>query len=427
MPRVRPALLAALLLLTPSLVRAQPPALGHRLYVSPAEIRRFDTRTLGELLVERLHAECDVPGSDAASGEPVGARAELIMMVPASKLPSIAKYGFLNQHATLTTQGVYRIPDRFAAEQELAMARLPYSRKGKELLPKYALFVANRPDFGSFPLPSRYGNVAVVFKKSVMKRTTWTYADSSDFHFQAGRFSRGGAANPVLTHTALYRRKPEDKNKCVNYCEAQIWGGLTFDDVDYVMVRGSEPVEPALRESGLRVYRYSDEPGASSGYARGALLSIPRASADGFSGGADGAVENHLKDLERESLSDSDLVERVPRSPSSLGELAARPKSAAIVRSLGAAWKSEDAATRAAALYGLSELPWAEFRPFLSAALEDKSPLVNTQAIAFASEHRDDPGITRLLSGLEGRPARELAATSDWLQRLRLPRLCARD
>lgn len=398
------------------------PQLKHRFHVAPDEIRALDTRTLGEMLVQRLHRECDLAGSPAAEGSPVGDDSEIVMMVPSETVASIVTHGFLNQHETLTTQGVYTIPARFEAEQELAMIRLPYSHKAKELLPKYALLIARRPDFGVFPLPTRYGSVAVVFKKKVMKRATWTYADSSDFHFQAGRFNIGGVANPVLTHTRLYRRKPGDTNKCGNYCEAQIWGKLTFEDVDYLMIRDTEPIPASLLESGLRVYRYSSPVNASAPYVRGELVT---SGADGMEPpvGPSLAVKNHLSDGERASLGDAELAAG-GLSASVVGELGARPKNAAVVQELMNAAGAAEPWIRSLALYGLSELPWSEFRPHLLQGLKDANPLVNSQAIALSAEHQDDAEVSSLLGGLRRRSVQELLATSDWLDRLAKPRIC---
>ena len=439
MRRAAPAAFLALLLAGPPCSRGEThpaAALKHRFYVSPEEIRVMDTRTLAELLVRRVHEECDLAGTPASAEKAVGDDSEIIMMIPPHVIDSVAKHGFLNQHATLTSQGVYLIPARFAAEQELAMARLPYSHKGKELLPKYALLLARRPDFGSFPLPTRYGSVAVVFKKEVMKRATWTYADSSDFHFQAGRFRRGGAANPVLTHTVLYKRKPEDKNKCGNYCEAQIWGELTFEDVDYVMIRGTEPVLPSLLKSGLRLYRYSSPAGAQAPYVRGELLSpgtsgkvpapiaLGRAALEREAEAASSpAVKNHLQDSAHALMRDEELVSGIasaspPAQQRLVGELAVRPKSAVVVQELRKALNSSDALIRSLALYGLSELPWEDFRPFLLEGLKDPSSYVNTGAITFAAEHQEDEEVRRLLKDLKKRSPRELLETDDWLDRL---------
>ncbi|MDE2144115.1 MAG: hypothetical protein KGJ84_17035, partial [Elusimicrobia bacterium] len=186
--------------------------------------------------MRRLHRFCDLAGVPDPGGRRPGPDFDLIMMVPHEVLDSIVRYGFLNQHQTLTTGGFDRLSARFAAEQELAMLRLPYDSKGRELLPKYAVLNIRRPGYGAFSLPARYGDVAVVFKTEVRSRTTWTYADSLDYSRTTGRFAAGGAANPVLPHTLEYPGKAADRNVCGNYCEAQIWGKLSWADVDYVMI-----------------------------------------------------------------------------------------------------------------------------------------------------------------------------------------------
>ena len=48
---------------------------------------------------------------------------------------------------------------------ELAMARLPYSERGRELLPKYAVLNVKKSGFGTFLLPERYGSVAIVLER----------------------------------------------------------------------------------------------------------------------------------------------------------------------------------------------------------------------------------------------------------------------
>jgi HEAT repeat protein len=82
------------------------------------------------------------------------------------------------------------------------------------------------------------------------------------------------------------------------------------------------------------------------------------------------------------------------------------------------AYSSSEPSVRALALYGLSELPWRDFRAHLLAGLKDPSPQVNTAAIAFAGEHQDDAEVGRLLGNLSSRPPRELLETGDWLDRL---------
>lgn len=328
------------------------------------------------------------------------------------------------------------------------MMRLPYDRKGRELLPKYAILNVRRPGFGSFPLPARYGGVAVVFKKEVSERATWTYADSLDYSQKTGLYEKGGAANPVLARTTRAPAKSADRNACGNYCEAQIWGKLTWRDVDYAMVASSAAVPAALFATGTPVYRYeaASNPGQTAQYVRGERLIAPRAATGARAAGSSPAVENFLRGEADARLPDAELVGRLEDSAAAakdsgavmerrrlLGELAGRRKSPAVVRELDKAAVSPDAADRALALYGLSELPWREFKPRLLAALGDEDPRVAAAAVAFSFDHAGDGEVAGRLKALARRTKSRLedprnageTVAAEWLDRLQKPLFCA--
>jgi hypothetical protein len=423
---------------------AEPSSLRHRLFVGPEEIRTADSRTLAELLVARIHRECDLAGAPVPGEKPLGDDFALVLMVPTALLDSIARGGFLNQHQTRTTGGFHRERDRFETEQELAMLRLSFGGKGFELLPKYAVLDVKKEGLGSYRLPVQYGGAAVVFKPEVAARATWTYADSLDYSQKAGRFESGGAANPVLARTFLYQRKPEDENRCGNYCEAQIWGALTLGDAAYVMIRASEPIPEAVARAGVPVYDYSVpdstsavvDPSRTAQYVRGALraapaLPAPPRPARNKRSGRRRAPSSAPRD---QLPSDSALIEAVENASSRpdeeggftprqrlVGELAARAKSPAVERELTKIFASDDAQTRALALYGLSELPWERFKPLLLESLRSASRTLLIPAVAFAAEHRDDPDVAARLAALKSSAAPEVF---EWLERLDKPGLC---
>lgn len=331
------------------------------------------------------------------------------------------------------------------------MLRLPYSHQGRKLLPKYALLDLKRSDMGTYPLPSRYGGAAVVFKRKVLGRATWTYADSLDFSQKTGRFGQGGWANPVLPRTARYRRKNSDRNACVNYCEAQIWGELTLDDVDYIMVRDTEPVHSEVIATGLPIYRFSIPtsstaavlPGRMALYTRGERVSAGRMQRKQESS-AVATPAGIEESAESASLTDAELARRysvetgtapsgvMPRRLRLLGEISARPKSEVIVRALEDAMHSGDAAARSLALYGLSEMPTRYFKPHLLAALGDSSPVVVIEAVALASELLTDPEVVTALNSLKQGISQRRQNPSDkdasdiqeWLDRLDKTSLC---
>ena len=408
--------LILLLALSGTVRAAEPaPALTHRFYISPEEIRTLDSRTLAKLLVERIHRECDLVDAPPSGEKVLGDDAALIMMVPAEKFDAIARDGFLNQHQTRTTGGQHRERDRFEAEQELAMLRLPFGMRGWELLPKYTVLDIKQNGLGTYRLPTQYGGVAVVFKKEVFERATWTYADSLDYSQKSGRFAAGGANNPVLARTFLYERKKEDRNRCGNYCEAQIWGKLTLGDVEYAMVRDSQPVPGVLAWAGVPVYGYSVpdstsavvDAGRTAQYIRGALRVVvpiaptaapPKADSGGDSGGPDTAQGVGL-----------------------FGEISMKPSERA------AGFENEfvsgrDDEIRSLALYGLSPLSWDAFKPYLLKGLDAAPGPLLISAIAFAADHQDDADVSTKLDLLRRAPA---SVASEWVERLTKTSLCS--
>lgn len=256
------------------------------------------------------------------------------------------------------------------------MLRLPYDARGRQLLPKYALLARGKDSRDWLP-PTRYGDALVVFKKEVRERATWTYTDTLDYDAQDGLLSLG-PGNPTLARTFRYRTLAGDANACRNYCEVQIWGPLDWSDVDHVE-----------------------------------LSSAPASAAD-----PEPAERNYLEGLARSRLSDGELIGKVEASTKaaqggafseaalSTWELAVRPKTPAIAAELARAFASSDSQVRAAALYGLGELPWTDLKSLLLEALKDRAWPVLGQALAIAAEHHDDPGVKRGLDGLRD----ELAA-----------------
>ena len=400
---------------------AQPSALAlkHRFYISPEEIRTLDSRTLAKLLVERIHSECDLAGAPPSGERVLGDDAELIMMVPAGKLDAIARDGFLNQHQTHKTGGQHRESDRFEAEQELAMLRLPFGTRGGELLPKYAVLDIKKTGLGTYRLPTQYGGVAIVFKKEVAERASWTYADSLDYSQKTGRFDAGGANNPVLARTFLYERKKEDRNRCGNYCEAQIWGKLTLEDVAYAMVRDTEPMPAALARAGISVYDYTVpdstaavvDAGRTAQYIRGALLLVdssairpapPEPDASG------GSTDKSGGDMVAQRLLGL-ITESSPKTPTGAAMLKKE-------------FASGDEQARALALYGLSELPWSDFKPYLIAGLDAAPGQLLISAVAFAADHQDDADVSERLDRLRRAPP---SVASEWVERLTKRHLCS--
>jgi len=399
-----------------------------RLVVTPAEIRTTPTRALAERLVERVRRECDEGGTGAAPA----AGARLVMLVPLADFPAIARFGFLNRHLTRAAGGADELAERFEAEQELALARLPYDLHGRELLPKYAILDAPDRGLGRFLLPRRRGEAAVVFKPEVAARATWTYG--------------GGDANRARPHTFAYRRKPGDRGRCAGYCEAQIWGELNLSDVESLLIPRGAKVPVGAASAGLRVYRYAvpastsaaDAPARTAVYVRGPAVRVSTGP-EVLPTPAEYRARPELAGLRvgfEEARLDDDAAARrlaASRDPDErlrlTGVLAARAKTPGVIAALESALRDDGAATRAQALYGLGEAPWERFKPALLAALKDSDRRVRVQAAAHAADHRDDADVAAALAAAKAAAearASDVGAADEleWLSRPDRPRLC---
>lgn len=225
---------------------APSPEFKHRGYISLDEMNEKSSRELAELLVKRIHRECDeVRG--AKEGKALEEDSDIMMFVPSGALDGIEKFGFQNQHVTRTTRGADTREGRYQSEIEFPGMILGYSPKTKELLPKYAaLDVKKKENIGYVMSPDGYGDVVMVFKPSVKNRTTWTFTDSlgaTPFH------------GSKVTNTLKFKDKETPAFKCEAYCESQIWGSLDFSDVEYAMIKPGAEVPEALKRSGIEVYR----------------------------------------------------------------------------------------------------------------------------------------------------------------------------
>jgi hypothetical protein len=416
------------------------PVLAHRFYVSPDEVRRYDSRTLATLLVEKVHNECDLSANPLPDAKPVSDDSELIMMVPSRVLSSIAARGFHNQHETASTGGCACTENRFNTEQEMIMTELPYSDKGRELLPKYSSFNVKRSDFGTFGLPTQYGDAAIIFKPEVKARSTWTFADSLNDMTGHSETGQPGFTNGNLTRTDQYKRDKNDKNTCGNgysYCEAQIWGGLDMTDVDSLLVTNASAVTDSMKAIGVPIYQllYTSPTPSAGQYSKGPLLYSPPS-------GTQAKTPKALNESELDSIInpspgtspapstvDQNIAEgdvlafatdaklNNPESVASylttttsggwgsnldaprraLAELAARPKTPESIATLEQVFDKGTPLSKALALYGLSEAPWSEVKPRVITALTGTDQPLALLGIAIAADHQNDKDIKNAL------------------------------
>ncbi len=208
------------------------------------------TRDVGESVVQRLnrHWRKKEESPDCRLGKDVYP----LLAFNAEHLDSIVKKGFLNFHQTHNGNGCTSCESqRYTTEARLINADDDDVRNiSPTVLPKYAYAVSNtNKNILAARVAAFYGEVFARFKSDVLKRTTITEEDSLNL----------GAVGRPLTSCL---DKPWTGG-AHNYYEAQIWGELTVQDVDILIVDcpdlglGSESVIRVLKEHHLNIPVYN--------------------------------------------------------------------------------------------------------------------------------------------------------------------------
>jgi hypothetical protein len=165
-------------------------------------------------------------------------------------LDRLDRYGFLTQYETGSSNGMSNLGARYTTEVNSLGAnaeRLPLG-----LFPRYGyLNLVGRPgNLSETPL-RQYGNVIFTFKPDVQRRSTFHVGDSL---FARESFS------PLTDARAL----AEASKNNPRFFEAQIWGPLSLDDVNGVLLDGDvdrqvlERLTQLANRYGFSVYRTTD-------------------------------------------------------------------------------------------------------------------------------------------------------------------------
>lgn len=424
---------------------------AHRGYLTPAELRAMDTRDLAETLVARLQRECEDTRPPEGPGEPMSG--DIMMVVPSAALPSIARHGFVNQHVTNSSGGLTQTNARLRKEELLIGMQMPYSSKTRELLPKYGLFNIHRDDVGKVGIPDYYGDVTVVFKKQVARRTTWTRTDSlvTDFDSSPEEF-------PPRTTSSRY--DPSRPWTCRGYCEAQVWGPLGNDDVDHVMIKKGSPLTSDLKALGVPVYEFEgvstrdatlEDQAKFADSHQAAMLTRGAKIYDGgppavasASEGVSEPLRNILADRALSKTPTAELqkqfaamafqppTQKNPRDSFSgrariFSEIASRGLSGNGEQFLRRALEDRDPLVRREALIGLSDLTRDQLRPLLLAKLADQDRNVMFRAVVMAADFPGDREIAASVTkAAKAAPREDGVLARELWKRLQQPTFCVR-
>jgi hypothetical protein len=160
----------------------------------------------------------------------------IAMAFDVAYLPEIIKKGFLNQHETGKSKGLYNLHKRATQENSLLKLNLEpsYGQYGplvNRVRPKYAyLLLDNQSKDESFKgdISTQYGDVYAVFTDDVKDRSTFTGGDSLDMEAGFGD-----------VYTFWYESYLTLQQQ---FWEVQIWGDLGITDVKYFLVNCHKPL-----------------------------------------------------------------------------------------------------------------------------------------------------------------------------------------
>jgi hypothetical protein len=249
-------------IIDPSFVRAEASKLGN----AEEWLKKYDSRTLGEMIVQRLHTRVEY-GVNCPECIPYNKYedSQVVLQFHSKDLPIIVEKGFLNFHQTGKSGGGKDTTSRVLSESEIIGyeignivesegdgfsdgpgAKVRPGDASEAILPKYAYVeLTSDVKFENSKAYSAYGDVFAVLKSEVKRRTTWTIDDSveaKDRHLFTGQ-------------TFFGDQLPAANREKARYLEAQVWGELDLRDVSHFLVKkGSTQNLEELKKTGIPIY-----------------------------------------------------------------------------------------------------------------------------------------------------------------------------
>jgi hypothetical protein len=199
--------------------------------------KKFSTTKIAESLIYRrsqLYDQRDLTQPDYN----IYRDSSLIIQIQSDNLSSILSKGFLNQFQTSTSGGLLRPDKRVTAEKALGGVSLPFDPQVQnfvnELRPKYAYLFFEKPKVGIADnwIDARYGNTFVKLKDHLKRRSTFSNGDSLDII--TGNL--GSRSKVLFFWATFYYSVPNLQLDRESYYEAQIWGPVKAEDIEYILV-----------------------------------------------------------------------------------------------------------------------------------------------------------------------------------------------
>lgn len=163
---------------------------------------------------------------------------DIILFFDRINLASVSENGFLNQHQILKSNSFYTPTLRKRVENTLAGLDLGASPEALQLRPKFAFLnirepmeLADKKDY----IERDYGAIGAVLKNEIKERSTWATADTNMIVMR--NIGYGARPLEMRKHHGTFEREGFPMTSLDrSYYEAQVFGRLTFSDVEYFLV-----------------------------------------------------------------------------------------------------------------------------------------------------------------------------------------------
>ncbi len=226
--------------------------LKNKATIPQAILEQYDTDTIAESLVAWV--KNDREKKEKKNATPIydfKKQSRIVIAFNLKNLESIQEKCFLNQHQT-GTSNAYLGKDRLIQENKMLGLTLGTTEKEKEILPKYAyLFIDGSPMEKDNAIVTDYGGVFAKINDRVKERSTFTSGDSLVIR---------AMPKDLMTFDYKLYKEGQIKRNYTAYWEAQIWGSLCMDDVDYFLIGCTvkfpeDQIERLKKVTGKPVYR----------------------------------------------------------------------------------------------------------------------------------------------------------------------------
>lgn len=180
----------------------------------------------------------------------VMADAKLSMRIPSGVISKILDDGrFKSQFETNTSHGSLSPSSRAKAETNMFgyPNNLPPAQR-----PVYGYLSPSGDDHNG---PKHYGDIKAVFKDELKSRATFTYADSLGPGIGKQEVAPSLVSDPKWYSAGQYNWHESNLKNIRPYPEVQYHGGLSIDDIDYVLLpQPMLTVETQLKQKGITYY-----------------------------------------------------------------------------------------------------------------------------------------------------------------------------